>query len=141
VLIGEAAGVVSTLKNAYDIIEKVRRSDDRDELRNAVAALADMLLGARAAALQLIEEKAALQDEVYQLKRTADQLSDFTEPSPKYERMRTPTGKFIYKERNATDDGPRFCPTCFTNKKASILVIRQNDRYALCHECKWGGHL
>jgi hypothetical protein len=141
--IGEAAAVVTTLKTASDLLDRLRKSDDRDALKNGVAALTEMLIDARVHTLNLIEEKASLMDRVKALESQASDAIDFSDKSEKYERVKTPSGHFVYRERQPLggDAGaPYFCPTCFANKKAEILQGR-SDSYHLCHVCKWGHYL
>jgi len=141
--IAEAAAVVTTLKSATDLVDRLRKSDDKETLRTGIAALMDMLIDARLSALDLIQEKATLLDRVKALESAADNAIEFSDKSDKYERIQTPGGIFVYRERHphaGNGGAPYFCPTCFANKRAEILIGR-NDGYHLCHVCKWGNYL
>jgi hypothetical protein len=142
--VGEAAAVVTTLKNAWELVDKLRKTDDKETLRNGVAQLTEMLFDARATALALVEEKATLIDRVQALERNLRDAVDFSDQSEKFKRVKTRGGIFVYREHEASDrdyDAPYFCPTCFGNKKASILVGRPEDTFHHCHVCKWGNYL
>jgi len=149
--IAEAAAVVSALKSASDIVDKLRSGDTKDDLRNAGAALAELLISARMAALDLIEQKAVLMDErsslnqrIEMLERENRRLADFDEKSEKYERLQTSTGKFVYREKQSSDSNvsaPYLCPHCVSEKKLSILQGRRDDTYHFCHACKWQAFL
>lgn len=149
--IAEAAAVVTTLKNASDLVQKLRGSDSKEELQVGVATLTEMLVNARIAALDILEQKALLMDErtalngrIDALERQLRHLADFDEQSQKYERVRTRGGKFVYRERNPAGGNagaPYFCPKCFTEKKASPLQGRMTDSYHFCPVCKWHDEL
>lgn len=149
-VLSEAASVVSTLKGAADIVERFR-SDNREDLRAAASQLAEMLITARMAALQLIEEKALLLDERAALNNRIQALEgelgrhvDFGEHSQKYERVQTRTGQFVYREKHPPGSyagAPNFCPKCFLEKKASILQGREDDSFHYCPACKWNAYL
>ena len=149
--ITEAAAVVTTLKGAADLVDKLRGTDNREELRAGVASLADMLLGARTAALKLVEDRALLIDERSALKDRINALEselalavDFGENSEKYERFRTSSNKFVFREKNppgGTAGNPFFCPQCFMNKHISILQARHGDSFHHCPGCKWSAFL
>jgi hypothetical protein len=138
-VIGEATAVVTTLKNASDLADRIRKSDDKETLRAGASQLTEMLFNARAAALDLVQEKAELVDRVRQLELQLRDASDFLADG-KYERMQTPQGQFVFCERGKGGP-PFFCPTCFGNRKASILLGRQSDTFHLCHVCRWNAHL
>jgi hypothetical protein len=145
--IAEAAAVVTTLKNAADLVQKLRGSDSKEELQAGVATLTEMLVNARVAALDILTEKAMLMDERTTLNRRIDALErevrhlvDFDEQSQKYERVRTHFGKFVYRERNPAGGNagaPYFCPKCYTDKKASVLQGRVGDTFHVCPVCRW----
>ncbi|HUO91974.1 MAG TPA: hypothetical protein VMU22_03590 [Rhizomicrobium sp.] len=147
----EAAAVVNTLKGAADLIDKLRGSDDRDQLRAGVASLADMLVDARVKALDLIgdralliDERAKLNERVKALEAEVARVTDFGENSQKYERIRMPGGKFVFREKNppgGNAGAPFFCPQCFMKQHISILQGRIIDSFHFCPNCKWNDHL
>jgi hypothetical protein len=135
---GEAAAVVTTLKSAYELVDKLRHTDDKEQLRAGVAQLADMVLTARASALQLLEEKAGLIDRLKGAETQIARLSDFDLAAKKYERVQTGNRKFVYRECDPPGGGagsPFFCPSCFSGKKLSVLQGRADDSFHRCPAC------
>jgi hypothetical protein len=145
--LAEAAAVVTTLKNAAELVQRLRGSDSKEELQLGVATLTEMLVNARVAALDILEEKALLMDQrtalnsrIDALERELRHLTDFSERSEKYARFRTPGGHYVYREKHQ-DGEPNFCPRCFLENKPSILVGRMSDNYHHCPVCRWGEYL
>lgn len=148
--LGEAASVVTTLKSAVELVQKLRGSDSKEDLQNGIAALTELVINARLSALDLIEEKALLLDErsklnqrLQELEAKLRRLTDFDEQSEKYERVQTGAGKFVYREKNPAPGAgaPFFCPKCFSDKKESALQGRHGDSYVHCPSCNWGDYL
>jgi hypothetical protein len=79
--IAEAAAVVTTLKSASELVDRLRKSEDRNTLRAGIDALTEMLINARMSALDLIQEKEALLDRVNVLERQADIAVEFGDKS------------------------------------------------------------
>lgn len=145
--IGEAAAVVTTLKNATDLVAKLRNSVSKEEIQSGVAAITEMLVGARLAALDLVEQKAVLMDErtaltaqVKDLEAELRRLSDFDLVSGKYERVQMPSSLFVFREKGV-ENSPLLCPHCFTEQKIRILQQNADATYAQCHTCKFGEYL
>jgi len=149
--IAEAAAVVTTLKNASDLVQKLRSSQSKEELQAGIAALTEMLVNARIAALDILEQKALLMDErtslngrIETLERENRKLVDFDDQSQKYERVKMPTGIFVYREKQAAGGNsqpPYLCPHCFAEKKARILQASSDGTFFQCHDCRFGEYL
>ena len=143
--LAEAASVVTTLKSAAEIVEKIRSGDSKDDLRAAGGALAEMLISARLAALDLIEQKAMLLDErstlnqrVKDLENELRGLTDFNGQSGRYVRVEVARGKFVYREStpsSGTGGVPDLCPKCFEEKKVSSLHAWGEGSHH-CYGCK-----
>src|SRR5258706_9808348 len=146
-VVAEAASVVTTLKNAVDIVDKLRNSDRKEDLRFVASSLTEMLISARLAALALIEQKALLIDErstllerVKSLESEIRTLADFDLSSEKYERVQTAKGRFVFREMGKSGDNsprPYLCPNCFSKKSISIMQLWDTEyQQYYCQACK-----
>lgn len=146
-MLGEAAAVVTTLKNATDLIQKLRNSNSVEELQIGIASLTEMVISARLSALDILDGRALLQDEVSALKQRIEALDgelrhlvDFEDKSDKYERIALPNRQFVYREKTplgGNAGAPYLCPKCFADKKVNILQGREHDGYHVCPSCRF----
>ena len=140
--IAEAAAIVTSLKNASDLVGKALAANPKD-----AGPISDLLINARLAVLELIEKQAILRDEIARLNERVEaverenrKLLDFGEQSEKYERVKLRYA-FVYREKNPPggDAGaPYLCPKCFGENKARPLQpgygYSGNEGY--CVTCK-----
>lgn len=141
----EAAAIVTSLKDASELVGKALASNAKD-----AGPITDLLINARLAVLGLIEQQAVLRDQVSnltgritELENENRRLSDFDSNSGKFERVQWPTGVFVYQERQAegsNSPSPFFCPHCFAEQKIRILQQNADGTYFRCHACNFGDY-
>jgi hypothetical protein len=139
--IAEGLAALNSIRSLYEIAKEVRNSNDTEKLRAAAAQMFDLALAAREQTAALHESKIAAMAELAALKAEIEKAKRFDQEAEYYTRERTETGATVYREKDAAGpqgQSPYFCPTCFGDKKLSILnpAKGQNTRLAQCdHAC------
>lgn len=132
-----AAGV-SSLSSAGTILKALLGMKVDQEVRSKIVELQNEILSAQSAALNSLAEKAALLGRIEALEQELRSINSWEDEASRYCLTEFPTGVQVYilrEDRANAEPSHRLCPTCFQEKRKSILQVKNKHSGGESVEC------
>lgn len=139
----EIQGGLTALKVALDLAKAGKGAVDAAAMANALFEIQQRLMDTQGAALQAMEEKAALSKKVEELENALRERDEWKIEAANYELSEVAQGIIAFVERGHEGklvNAVKLCANCFSQKHKSFLQMQHmhtnRERSLSCARCK-----